>query len=180
MNPERLETGERARRTIELAEALQAEKDDTPLPDGRNPEQMKDSLEELVRRLAPKAERAFPGISAEAVRGLCSTINAMGTRGIESEDWLTFFLLVRHGHRVTPLQVREAVRVLGHGADLFVLGWAKGHHQRNTGAEDFVSALWEYQAHMQLTHRGQRMVRKIMGVEDPRLAGGLPRTSSQG
>lgn len=172
MNPERLQTLARARRQADTAAALLAHRDRSPLPPGRTGAEMNASLGDLVEQIGPRAGRAFPGIAEEDVQAVCGVIVLLGPRDVE-EAWLSFFLMVEYGQQLSPLEIREAVRVLGVEADLCVYGWLQRHHQRQTGAASFLRALWEYEAGMRLNPAGQEMARELFGLRHPQLAAGL-------
>ena len=130
---------------------------------GPGPDAMETDAEALLLALWPRIRARFPDAEKDDVLPIVWSIVSMGG-SIEDLDeaLLLLDLIARYRGEVSTVEIREAVRVLGDQADLFLEPWVQGWHQRLTGTLDLPVALWEHHVFLRLSDEGaDRMRRRI-------------------
>lgn len=131
----------------------------------QGPLDLEREAETLLRVLWNRIEQRFPDADREEALAACWSLVGMGC-SIEDLDeaLLMFDLVARYGDRVGSFDIREAAKLLGYQADLFLEPWVRGHHQQLTGTHDFPVALWEHATFLRPTREGERQVRELTGM----------------
>jgi hypothetical protein len=134
-------------------------------PRRQGPLDLEREAETLLRVLWSRIKQRYSNADREEALAACWSIVGLGC-SIEDLDeaFLVFDLLCRYGDRVGAFDIREAARVLGHQADLFLEPWVRGLHQQLTGTHDFPVALWEHASFLRATPEGERFVREQTGL----------------
>ena len=135
--------------------------------DAPPPEEMEGAAHALLRLLWPRIHARFPRASRDdALRVLWTVVAVGGSLEEVNEAFHLFDLLARYGDKVAALEIREASRVLGDQADLFLDPWTRGHHQKLTGTNEFAIALWEHRTYLRLTKEEALRVRQLTGLPE--------------
>ena len=137
-------------------------------PGVRPPAELDGTSRALASALWPRIRDRYPTVVREDVLPACWSLAAMGYTLDDLDEALwALELLGRYGQLVSSLDIREAVRVLGSQADIFLETLTTGLHQETTGTGEFPVALWEHQTYMALTVDGAARMRELRRLPQP-------------
>ena len=135
--------------------------------DAPPPEEMEGEAHALLRLLWPRIHARFPRASRDDALAVLWTVVAVGGSLEELDEAFRLFdLIARYGDKISALEIREASRVLGDQADLFLDPWTRGYHQQLTGTHEFAIALWEHRTYLRLTEEEAMRVRQLSGLPE--------------
>lgn len=148
-------------------------------PPGRTADELEREAAMLLRLLWSPIQARYSKAEQDDVIAVLWTVAALGgSIDHPDEAFALFDLIARFEDSVGAVEIREAHRVLGDQADLFLAAWTKGLHQRLTGTREFAVALWEYGTYLQLSEDGEAQARRLAQLPEPaRLTSGCERTS---
>ena len=137
---------------------------------GPDPDAMEREAETLLLALWPQIRERYPDANREnSLPIMWSVVSLGGTIEDLDEALLLFDLNARYAEKVSTLEIREAVRILGDQADLFLEPWVLGLHQRLTGTQEIGVALWEHRHYLLLSEEGAEWMRTRVNLP-PRVA----------